>query len=43
LKSVFDAAKDERNLAERGLSFAQAADFDFGSALFWLDMRKNYP
>ena len=39
----FDAAKDERNIAERGLSFAQAADFDFGSALFWLDTRKNYP
>jgi uncharacterized DUF497 family protein len=39
----FDAAKDERNLAERGLSFAQAATFDFGSALFWLDTRKHYP
>ena len=39
----FDAAKDERNIAERGLSFVQAAAFDFGSALFWLDTRKNYP
>lgn len=43
LEISFDAAKDERNLAERGLSFAQAADFDFGSALYWLDTRKNYP
>ena len=39
----FDAAKNERNIAERGLSFAQAVDFDFASALFWLDTRKHYP
>lgn len=43
LELSFDPAKDERNIAERGLSFAQAADFDFASALFWLDTRKRYP
>lgn len=39
----FDPAKNERNIAERDLSFAQAVDFDFASALFWLDTRKSYP
>jgi uncharacterized DUF497 family protein len=39
----FDPAKTARNIAERGLSFAQAVDFDFASALFWLDTRKSYP
>ncbi len=39
----FDPVKNERNIAERGLSFAQAVDFDFASALFWLDTRKSYP
>ncbi len=39
----FDPVKDERNIAERGLSFQQVADFDFASALFWLDQRKIYP
>lgn len=39
----FDPAKNERNIEERGLSFAQVADFDFASALFWRDIRKRYP
>ena len=39
----FDPDKNERNVTERGLSFAQVADFDFGSALYWLDTRKLYP
>jgi uncharacterized DUF497 family protein len=39
----FDPGKNERNIAERGLSFGQAADFNFESALYWLDTRKRYP
>jgi uncharacterized DUF497 family protein len=39
----FDTAKNDRNIAERGLSFEQAAAFDFGSARIWQDTRKDYP
>lgn len=39
----FDPVKNERNIADRDLSFAQAANFDFSSALFWFDTRKRYP
>lgn len=39
----FDTAKNQRNNTERDLSFEQAVDFDFTSALFWLDTRKSYP
>ena len=38
----FDTAKSERNIEERGMSFEQAADFDFTTALYWLDTKKNY-
>jgi uncharacterized DUF497 family protein len=31
---TYDAAKNARNIAERGLSFDRAADFDFQSANF---------
>lgn len=39
----FDPAKSERNAVERGLPFGFAAEFDFGSALIWLDDRFAYP
>jgi uncharacterized DUF497 family protein len=39
----FDPAKDERNIAERGLSFVRAAEFDFSSAIVAVDERKAYP
>ncbi|GAB2472210.1 BrnT family toxin [Comamonas humi] len=39
----FDPAKNERNIAERGLSFERAADFDFNSAIVEVDGRKAYP
>ena len=39
----FDPAKNERNIAERGLSFERAADFDFSSAIVGIDDRKTYP
>ena len=39
----FDPAKNERNIAERSLSFARAVDFDFATARIWQDTRKVYP
>lgn len=39
----FDAAKNEVNIANRGLSFERAAEFDFGAARIWQDTRKAYP
>ena len=32
MEITFDAAKNERNLRERGLGFAEAGEFDFASA-----------
>ena len=39
----FDANKNAKNIAERGLSFERAADFDFSTALVAQDDRKAYP
>lgn len=39
----FDAAKNIRNIALRGLSFERAAEFDFPTAKIWQDQRKSYP
>jgi uncharacterized DUF497 family protein len=39
----FDPAKNERNIAARGLSFERAAEFDFSAARIWQDIRKPYP
>ncbi len=38
----YDPAKCERNIAERGLSFERAAEFDFETALFAEDTRQDY-
>lgn len=38
----FDPAKNARNLAERGLAFGRVADFDFGTATFLIDDRRDY-
>ena len=38
----FDPFKNERNLRERGLSFDQAAGFEFASALVAVDDRQEY-
>ncbi|MBP3975833.1 BrnT family toxin [Pseudoxanthomonas spadix] len=39
----FDPAKNERNIAERGISFDQASQFDFSTARIVEDTRQNYP
>jgi hypothetical protein len=38
----YDAAKNARNIRERGLSFDRVADFDFEGALFAVDGREDY-
>ena len=43
MRITFDPAKNQRNVRQRGLSFEQAADFAFESALFAVDDRKDYP
>lgn len=39
----FDPAKNDANIAERGLSFERAADFDFETAVVLEDTRHTYP
>jgi uncharacterized DUF497 family protein len=39
---TYDAAKNERNIRRRGLSFDRAADFEFESARIHIDKRKDY-
>jgi uncharacterized DUF497 family protein len=38
----FDSKKSERNLRLRGISFDRASEFDFDSAAFDQDARKDY-
>ncbi|MBD8872560.1 BrnT family toxin [Rhodanobacter sp. DHB23] len=38
----YDPVKNERNIVERGLSFEQAAQFNFETALFIEDTRRDY-
>jgi uncharacterized DUF497 family protein len=38
----YDPAKNERNIRTRGLSFESAADFNFESALYAVDDRRDY-
>lgn len=39
---TYDRAKNQRNIAERNLSFDQAVEFDFETAHIHVDERKNY-
>ncbi len=39
---TFDPAKNERNIAERGLSFERVADLEWDSALVREDTRRDY-
>jgi uncharacterized protein len=38
----FDPLKNERNIAERGLSFELVAEFEWDSALVVEDVRRDY-
>lgn len=42
MKIEFDPAKNQRNIEERGLSFEQAQDIDWSTALIWQDRRFVY-
>lgn len=39
---TYDPVKNERNIAQRGLSFEEAANFDFDTALIEVDERQAY-
>ena len=40
---TYDPAKNARNIELRGLRFERVADFEFPSAIFWIDDRTVYP
>ena len=42
MRIEFDPVKSERNIRERGLSFEQAREFDFDSADYLIDARRDY-
>jgi hypothetical protein len=42
MRFTFDPAKSEKNMAERGLSFALAAELDWATALIVEDTRHDY-
>lgn len=42
MKIEFDPDKNARNVSERGLPFEQVAQFDFSTALFAVDVRRDY-
>jgi uncharacterized DUF497 family protein len=42
MRIEFDTAKNERNIRERGLSFEESAAFDFETAAYLKDERKEY-
>lgn len=42
MKIEFDPDKNQRNIAERQLSFELAEDFEWETALIWEDKRQDY-
>lgn len=42
MRVEFDLAKNERNIRERALSFERAMEFDFETAVYVLDRRRDY-
>ena len=42
IEITYDPAKNARNIQERGLSFDRAIDFDFHTALYRVDDRREY-
>lgn len=43
MRYTYDPAKNERNVAERGLGFELAEEFDWSTALIAEDTRYAYP
>ena len=43
MKIEFDSNKNERNIKTRGLSFELAAEFDWDTAIYCEDDRREYP
>lgn len=43
MEITYDSRKNTNNIALRGLSFDRAIDFDFPTAVIWIDARKDYP
>ncbi len=43
VKISYDAAKNDRNVRERGLSFERVVEFEFATATIREDVRKTYP
>ena len=43
MKIEFDQDKSDRNVTERGLSFAKAAELDWAGAHYGEDVRRPYP
>ncbi len=42
MKIEFDETKNQRNIAERGISFNLAVKFDLATAKIWQDTRQDY-
>jgi hypothetical protein len=42
MRITFDPPKNDKNIAERGLSFEQVADLEWDTAVSVEDARKNY-
>ena len=42
MEITYDPAKNATNIEQRGLSFERVADFDFETALFSVDDRRDY-
>lgn len=38
----YDPNKNEKNIRERGLSFEKVHEFDFNTAIYYMDDRKDY-
>ncbi len=43
MKIEFDSNKNEKNIQTRGISFEGAAEFDWDTAIFFEDDRREYP
>ncbi|MGH8650774.1 MAG: BrnT family toxin [Gammaproteobacteria bacterium] len=42
MEITFESVKNEKNIRERGLSFERVAEFDFETAGFLVDDRRDY-